>query len=65
MFASQHVAFHQQLPDDREPLPGGYLTFSVMTKMIRRSPYDKFGGITVEGRNQVVPNASKALHDIH
>ena len=63
--APQLVAYHRQKQDDRGPLPGGYLTFTIMTKMQGHALFGKFWNMSAAEREEIVPKAVKALHSIY
>lgn len=64
-FAPQLVAFHQQPQDDRGPLPGGFITFTIMTKLPGFALFGKYWNLDSSERDQIVPKAVQALRALN
>jgi len=64
-FAPQLVTFHRTVQDDRGPLPGGFLTFTVMTKMPGNSLFGKYWNMQQQERDEITPRAVEALRSIY
>ncbi|KAK5941244.1 hypothetical protein PMZ80_006521 [Knufia obscura] len=65
VFAPQLVAFHQTVQDNRGPLPGGFLTFTVMTKMPGQSLFGKYWNMTQQEQDDIKSRATEALRSIY
>ncbi|KIX01332.1 uncharacterized protein Z518_09057 [Rhinocladiella mackenziei CBS 650.93] len=65
-YAPSLVSYRQSTQDATGPLPGGYLSFTVMTKMPGESLYDlNFWGMKDEEREEIVREFMVALRAIH
>lgn len=65
-FAPQLVAYCQKPQDSRGPFPGGFLTFTVMTKLPGDALFGRFWNtMTGQEREEIVPLATKALRSIY
>lgn len=64
-YAPQLVAFCRMVQDHRGPCPGGFLTFTVMTKLPGQSLFGKFWNMTQQERDEITPKALEALRSIY
>ncbi|KAK5087852.1 hypothetical protein LTS08_008375 [Lithohypha guttulata] len=64
-FAPQLVGFHCQAQDGRGPLPGGFQTFTVMTKMPGYALFGKYWNMSTQDRDEIIPKAAEALRSIY
>lgn len=63
--APKLIGFHKQLQDHQGPFPGGYITFTAMTKLPGFALFGKYWNFSPEQRDEIVPRAVKALHSIY
>lgn len=64
-FAPQLVAYHSEVQQDLAPLPGGFITFTVMTKLPGVSLFGRYWNMSPQERDEIVPRAVSALHALH
>lgn len=64
-YAPHLISFKCAVQDSRGPLPGGYITYTVMTKMPGSSLFGKFWNMPTVEREEIVSKSLTALRSIH
>lgn len=64
-FAPQLIAYHSKPQDSKAPLPGGFITFTIMTKLPGFALFGKYWNMSKEERDEIVPKAIEALRAIY
>lgn len=57
--------FHTKIQDSQGPLPGGFMTFTVMTKIPGFALFGKYWNMSNQEREEIVPKATEALRAIY